>query len=473
MTPLNTGKQIRNVGSVGGNIMTGSPISDLNPIFMASHCELTVASKAKGQRKVKFDHTFYTGYRKTVLAPDEILVDMIIPFTRPGEHFVAFKQARRRDDDIAIVNGAFFFGFDEGQGQDQDQTRIIKEARMSYGGLSYITKMALKAAKTIKGQLWSSDTFEAAMDVLREEVALPPEVPGSMVRYRQTLALSLLFKAFLTVSEKANLASIGKDEKSATEVFHKAPLKSSQMFEVLTKGQKGHDPLRRPLKHRSADKQVTGEAVYVDDIPTMNGELYIGFVLSTEPHAEIKNIDPSEAIKDEAVLGFFCYKDLDPKHNNFRMIIDTDEWLFADGEVHCVGQLIGVTVATSQEKAREAARKVKVSYKPLKANITMEDAIEAKSFHPLFGPRIQAAGNVEEVFEKVCDAVLESEVKSGSQDHFYMEPQCCLSVPSNEDGEMTLYAATQNPTEAQRVVAHCLNVPMNRVVSQYFLLDLP
>jgi xanthine dehydrogenase molybdopterin-binding subunit B len=55
-------------------------------------------------------------------------------------------------------------------------------------------------------------------------------------------------------------------------------------------------------------------------------------------------------------------------------------------------------------------------------------------------------------------------MKSGFQEHFYMEPQCGLAVPSKEDGEMIVYASTQNPTEAQRCIAHALNVPMNRVV---------
>ena len=87
------GKQIRNVGSIGGNIITGSPISDLNPIFMASGCKLTLASKHK-KRTVDFDQNFYTGYRKSILEPNEILVSISIPFTRQNEHFVAFKQVR-------------------------------------------------------------------------------------------------------------------------------------------------------------------------------------------------------------------------------------------------------------------------------------------------------------------------------------------------------------------------------------------
>ena len=148
------GKQIRNVGSIGGNIITGSPISDLNPIFMASNCLLTLASKDK-QRSVRFDSQFYTGYRKTILKSNEILLNILIPFTSQQEHFVAFKQARRRDDDIAIVNGAFYYKL--------DNESIIKEARMAFGGLSFVSKMALATGEYLKGKPWKPETFEGRL----------------------------------------------------------------------------------------------------------------------------------------------------------------------------------------------------------------------------------------------------------------------------------------------------------------------
>ncbi|XP_066570925.1 xanthine dehydrogenase/oxidase-like [Amia ocellicauda] len=75
------GQQIRNVAAVGGNIMTASPISDLNPVFMAAGCLLTLLSKG-GKRVVKIDDKFFTGYRKTAVKPEEILLSIEIPYTR-------------------------------------------------------------------------------------------------------------------------------------------------------------------------------------------------------------------------------------------------------------------------------------------------------------------------------------------------------------------------------------------------------
>jgi len=93
--------------------MTGSPISDLNPIFMAADCVLEVSSASGGTRRVKMDSSFFTGYRRNVLTPDEVLVSIIVPYTAENQHFLAYKQAKRRDDDIAIVNAAFNLTLDQ------------------------------------------------------------------------------------------------------------------------------------------------------------------------------------------------------------------------------------------------------------------------------------------------------------------------------------------------------------------------
>ena len=132
----------------------------------------------------------------------------------------------------------------------------LDHVNIAYGGLSFVTKMAKNTSKFLQGKSWTPETFDEAMKVLLEEMHLPPNVPGAMVKYRQTLALSLLFKSFLTISAQSKLYQIGADEKSITKNFHKEPLRGSQLFEIVPESQKPHDPLRRPLKHRSADKQV-------------------------------------------------------------------------------------------------------------------------------------------------------------------------------------------------------------------------
>ena len=73
--------------AIGGNIMTGSPISDMNPVLMAAGITLNVCSLERGFRSVKMDHTFFTGYRRNVVAPDEILVSIEVPYSLPVSFF--------------------------------------------------------------------------------------------------------------------------------------------------------------------------------------------------------------------------------------------------------------------------------------------------------------------------------------------------------------------------------------------------
>ena len=70
----------------------------------------------------------------------------------------------------------------------------FSNARIAFGGMAATTKMANITAKSIKGLIWSPETIERAIDVLSQEMKLPPEAPGAMVRFRQTLAISFLFK---------------------------------------------------------------------------------------------------------------------------------------------------------------------------------------------------------------------------------------------------------------------------------------
>ena len=76
---------------------------------------------------------FFTGYRKTAMKPGEVLVSLFVPFVRQNEYVSSYKQAKRRDDDIAIVNGCFRVLLDE--------SAKVLEADLAYGGLSANTAL--------------------------------------------------------------------------------------------------------------------------------------------------------------------------------------------------------------------------------------------------------------------------------------------------------------------------------------------
>ena len=87
---------------------------------------------------------FFTGYRQTCLRPNEVLVSILVPFSEEQQYVAAFKQSRRREDDIAIVNACFSVKLGE--------KAVVKHCRLSYGGMNKVTVMAHKTQKLLMGK---------------------------------------------------------------------------------------------------------------------------------------------------------------------------------------------------------------------------------------------------------------------------------------------------------------------------------
>uniref|UniRef100_A0A8B9W2H2 Xanthine dehydrogenase n=1 Tax=Anas zonorhyncha TaxID=75864 RepID=A0A8B9W2H2_9AVES len=406
------GPQIRNVAALGGNIMTASPISDLNPVLMASGSKLTLVSN--GKRTVTMDENFFTGYRKTIVKPEEILLSVEIPYSREVFTF------------LALV------------------TRIYK----MQGFTTYIKR--------------TKKLLQDACRLLAGEMDLSPSAPGGMVDFRRTLTLSFFFKFYLTVllklSKHHNGPPVPSNYISATELFHKDPIANAQLFQEVPKGQAAEDMVGRPLMHVSADKQACGEAVYCDDIPHFENELYLTLVTSTKAHAKIISIDASEA---QSVPGFVCFVSAKDIPGSNITGIANDETVFAEDVVTCVGHIIGAVLADTQEHSRRAAKAVKIKYEELKPIVTIQEAIENQSFFKSIKKIIK--GDVKKGFEE-SDHILEGEMYIGGQEHFYLETHCTVAVPKGEGGEMELFVSTQNLMKTQEFVASALGVPSNRIV---------
>ncbi|XP_056226642.1 xanthine dehydrogenase/oxidase [Seriola aureovittata] len=450
------GQQIRNVAAVGGNIMTASPISDLNPVFMAACCKLTLMDK-DGSRQVQMDDGFFTGYRRTVLRPQEILLSIEIPYSEKNQFISAFKQSPRREDDISIVTAAMSVTFAAG-------TSVVEDLRLSYGGMAATTMLAKKTANRLLGRCWGEELLQEACSSLAEEMTLDPSAPGGMVTYRRTLTLSLFYKFYLTVLQKlqqqgVKVERVGSDCLSATEIYHPQTPSSVQIYQAVPEGQGQDDVVGRPMMHLSAMKQATGEAVYCDDVPLYENELYLSLITSSKAHARITSIDTSAA---ECLPGVVCcvFAD-DIPGSNATGPIEYDETVLADRQVTCVGHIIGAVVADTQLHAQRAAKAVRIQYEELQPVVTIQDAIAAQSFYQPI--RTIQNGNLEAGF-KQADHILEGEIHIGGQEHFYLETNVTLAVPRGEDGEMELFVSTQSASKTQSLVAKALGVPANRVV---------
>ncbi|KAG8225287.1 hypothetical protein J437_LFUL001901 [Ladona fulva] len=164
----------------------------------------------------------------------------------------------------------------------------------------------------------------------------------------------------------------------------------------------------------------------------------------------------------EGVIRIFTAKDVDPARNHFGTITK-DEEVFASTKVVCNGQIIAVVIAENQFFAQEAARSVKIEYEDLEPKIiTIEDAIKEKSlFHDF--TYILNKGDIDQGFQ-MSEHVISGEVRTGGQEHFYLETMTVIVVPTGEDSEMIIHSTTQNLSEIQATVAHFLGIPQNRIV---------
>uniref|UniRef100_A0A8C4LJC9 FAD-binding PCMH-type domain-containing protein n=1 Tax=Equus asinus TaxID=9793 RepID=A0A8C4LJC9_EQUAS len=364
-----SGKQLKSVASVGGNIITASPISDLNPVFMASGAKLTIVSRGLHIRwslpgKPLMLSTCPQG-QSLAWTQGENHVQIT-----EGEFFSAFKQSSGREDYIPKVTSGMRVLFQPGTAQ-------IKELALCYGGMADRT---ISALKTTRKQL-----SKTCVQAWQEELQLAPDAPGGMIEFRRTLTLSFFFKFYLTVLQK--LGKVDSEDKcgkldptfaSATLLFQKDPPTNVQLFQEVPKGQSEDDIVGRPLPHLGAAMQACGEAVYCDDIPHYQNELSLRLVTSTRAHAKIKSIDTSEAQK---VQGFVCFLSVDDIPGSNKTGYFNDETVFAKDEVTCVGHIIGAVVTDTPEHAQRAAQAVKITYEDLPAIITIEDAIKHNSFY--------------------------------------------------------------------------------------------
>jgi len=209
--------------------------------------------------------------------------------------------------------------------------------------------------------------------------------------------------------------------------------------------------------HESAIKQVTGEAVFVNDIDA-SSEMLIGHVVySRYAHAKILsyNLEKAKALK--GVYAVLSYKDI-PGENQVGPVIK-DELCLAENEVTFIGQAIFLIAAKNKEIAIEAEKLIEIKYEPLDAILDLETAIEKNN---LIAPvRKIERGDVDKELSK-SKHKFSGILTTGAQEHWYLETQSCLCIPG-EDRHIKAFASTQHPSETQAIIADVLGIKSNEV----------
>jgi xanthine dehydrogenase small subunit len=175
------GEQVRNMGTVGGNIANGSPIGDLPPAFIALGAKLTLR-KGNERREIRLED-FFIEYGRQDRQPGEFVESVTIPDLPAGERFAVYKISKRRDEDISSLCGAFrIFVNDAG---------TVGLARICFGGMAGTPKRAKAVEAALEGKAWTLETVEAAAEAFAEDYQPITDMRASK-EYRLLVAQNLL-----------------------------------------------------------------------------------------------------------------------------------------------------------------------------------------------------------------------------------------------------------------------------------------
>jgi xanthine dehydrogenase small subunit len=179
------GLQVRNAGTIGGNIANGSPIGDMPPALIALGAELVL--RKGGERRTLPLETFFLAYGKQDRQPGEFVESVHIPRPAPGTLIRIAKLSKRFDSDISALCGAFVLRMEDGQ---------VAEARIAFGGMAGIPARAPACEAALTGRPWSEATVEAAAVALAEDYRPLSDLRGS-AQYRLAAAANLVRRLWL------------------------------------------------------------------------------------------------------------------------------------------------------------------------------------------------------------------------------------------------------------------------------------
>ncbi len=205
--------------------------------------------------------------------------------------------------------------------------------------------------------------------------------------------------------------------------------------------------------HDAACRHVRGTAPYIDDLPEPAGLLHAAIGLSRHAHGRLKALDLAEVRAFPGVVAVLSAADI-PGENNVGPVVKDDP-ILAESLIEFHGQALFAVAADTLHAARRAARLEVAEVEPLPAILTIDDAMAVKNF--ILKPERMARGDAATAIAGAAHR-LSGRLEMGGQDHFYLEGQISLAIPT-EEGGVLLYCSTQHPSEVQHLVAHALGIP--------------
>ncbi|CAL5190352.1 unnamed protein product [Lathyrus oleraceus] len=475
---------VRNTASVGGNLVIAQKRKfpwDIATILLAadSMVQIMTGSKFEWLKLEEF-------LERPPLAFESVLLSIKIPCletiksesSAPRSRFIfeTYRASPRPlGNALSYLNAAFLVQVSSCK--DTDGT-MIDTCRLSFGG--FRNKHAIRAKQVeefLAGKLLNVRNLYDAINLLTATATtIIPQDEASESAYISSLAVGFLFQFFDSLSDSS--ARITNDYLNG--YTHFPSVKASDIKEnqnqatLLSSGKQvivagsEYSPIGKPVMKSGAALQASGEAVFVDDIPSPPNCLHGAYIYSEKPLARITSIKLRQESEHDGVRDILSSKDIPKGGENLGIkTVFGKEPLFAEEIASCVGERLAFVVADTQKLADMAANSALVDYNienlepPI---LCVEDAVERSSFFEV-PPGLRPKNQIGDISKGMAEAdhkIVSLEMKLGSQYYFYMETQTALAVP-DEDNCITVYLSSQGPELAHTTIARCLGIPENNV----------
>ncbi|XP_063225147.1 uncharacterized protein LOC134532557 [Bacillus rossius redtenbacheri] len=435
---------VRNIGTIAGNLTMKYKYnafpSDVFLILETVGATLTIVSATETTKNVTLLDYLKLDMTKKVIKSIEF------PQLDTSYAIKTYKIMSRAQNTHANVNAGFLFKLSE-----DDSGKLTQKPTVVFGHITSEFVHATKTEAYLDGKvIYDEKVMKEAVRILDSELAPTAEPPDASPEYRKGLAKALLYKFLLSLASDR----VNSRYKTGGEILSRPLSSGRQTYQT----DKSLWPLNQPIPKIEAQYQTAGETIYVHDLPHFQGELFGAYVVTTVGQGKITKIDASAALKVSGVVKFISAQDI-PGINTFiplhEDVFYEYEELFCSGKVLYAGQPVGMILAESTGAAFAGVALVVVEYSDVtKPTIHVRDALrdQARVLDLKTVEARRQAGDVSHVLKGSLDM--------GTQYHFSMEVQTCLSVPV-EDG-FDVYPATQFVEIVQKALALATGLSENK-----------
>uniref|UniRef100_A0A0A9YHM8 Indole-3-acetaldehyde oxidase n=1 Tax=Lygus hesperus TaxID=30085 RepID=A0A0A9YHM8_LYGHE len=438
---------VRNVGTFAGNLSMKHQHeefpSDIFLFLEMAGATVVIADKSGMQKEMGLLEYLSTDMDRKLMVKINLP-----PYDNSSYISRSFKIMPRAQNAHAYVNAGFLIKVDK-----KDGYKVLEKPRIIFGGIQPKFVHASKSEDFLEGRkLVDEGTLKGVLDVLEKEIVPDHILPDASPEYRRGLAMSLLYKFFLSVDP----SRVNDKYKSGGPLLERPVSSAKQDFDT----DRNLWPLNKPIPKLEALIQCSGEAEYSNDIPSFPGQLWAQIAV-TDRLATVSKIDFSEAKKVSGFWGFYTAKDI-PGTNSF---IKSDrpegiERVFVEEgkTADYAGQAVCVVLADSHANAIKAAEKVKISYVNERPPINDVRKIIAE------GPkeRIKPTHGITPTTSK---SNVKYKIKGSwdvpAQYHYTMETHTCVAVPTED--HLEVYPSSQGPTSTQESIMFALAIPANQI----------